>query len=293
LRLSVPFSLNVLLFLLLLFLLATFPPDRAMAAAEEEPSYSFGVFPFLPASRLVGTFAPIAAEVGQALHRRIHYQSASTFEKFMTRLEAEEFDIAFVQPFDYVRLGGPVGYIPVARRRESLSAVFVVREESAALTLVDLKGKTIAMAPEVAALSYLGKAALLEAGFQPGADVTIKYMQDHHSCLQQVVIGTAEACVTGRPALRLFENAMNLKLRILHETPAIPQMLFIVHPRVPATDREIIRTTLLATTLAGVDPGLRTLLMKNDETPFIPTTDADFGEVRRYWQVLESMSNGE
>jgi phosphonate transport system substrate-binding protein len=181
-----------------------------------------------------------------------------------------------------------LSYRPVAKRRESLYAIFVVKEDSPYKNIRDLKGKNIAMAPKVAALSYLGKTALLEAGFDLKRDVTIKHVRGHHSCLQQVIIGNASACTTGLPALRVFEAKMKFNLKILGKTPSIPQMLFVVHSRISDQHREIIRKTLLNTTLKGVAPELKTLLMKNAHNPFISALNADYNMVRQYWKELET-----
>ncbi len=205
----------------------------------------------------------------------------------MAKLERQEFDIAFIRPFDYVGIAENAGYIPVAIRREPLSAIFVVKEESPLADLSDMRGKTIAMAPKEAALSYIGKAALLEVGLSPGDDVIIEHMKGHHSCLQQVLIGTASACVTGRPALRVFQNKMNIELKVLSETKKFPSMLFVVHSRVPESDRRLIEETLLNTTLSDVEPDLRTLLMKDNNPPFMSTANEDYDIIRNLWKQIQ------
>jgi phosphonate transport system substrate-binding protein len=262
-------------------------PARALPQdAGRATAYSFGVFPFLPAARLEAVFAPIAGDLGRAVHRDISYRSAATYEQFSARLARQEFDIAHIQPFDYVRTAAGSGYLPIARRNAILAAIAVVPDESPIRTLRDLRGATVVMPPEVAATSYLGWLALMRAGLDPRKDLTVRYVEDHHSCIHQVLIGNGAACFTGIQSARLFESRTGRKLRVVGRSPAIPQTLFVVHSRVPADDREIIRRTLLDTKLAGLAPELVEFLSEDARGPFIPARDADYDVVREYWQQV-------
>lgn len=286
--------MNKPLHFIILFL-ALFWCHGSISAAEEsneifpdKKEYFLGVFPYLPVAQLEGVFAPIAAEIGRATGKRIHFRSAPDFNSFMTRLERQDFDIAFIQPFDYVKIAAKVGYIPLAKRREPISAIFVVKEQSSLGTLHDLKGKKISMASEYAAISYIGKAILIDNGLLPGTDVSIDHMKGHHSCLQDVLIGHSSACVTGKPALRLFEDKMGIKMKILHETEnSFPGTLFVVHQTVPKHDRIVIEKTILQTRLKEVDPVLRTLLMQNNNPPFETASDEDYNSIRQFWLQIQ------
>lgn len=258
--------------------------ERPSAPAVHE--YTFGIFPYLPLVKLEGTFAPLALELSKALGRAVHYSSAATFEKFSCRLKDAEFDIAYIQPFDYVRIAAPAGYLPVAKRRTPLFALFVVKRENAFKGLHDLKGATVVFPPEESAMAYLGKAALIENGLRPERDMTVRYAKEHHSCLQQVAVGEAAACVTSEASLRAFDRALQEKLRVLEKTPDIPPVLFVVHKRVPPKDRKAIKQTLLKTTLSGVAPELRAPLAADGAKPFIAAAAADYEVVRRYAEVI-------
>lgn len=251
---------------------------------------TFGVFPFLPASRLEAVFAPLAAEISGALQSEVLYQSSSSFEKFADRLANEEFDIAFIQPFDYLKIASQHNYFPLVRRNESLRGVYVVRQDSPLNSIKDLKGKTIAMAPETAALSYLGKISLVENGLIPARDVVVQHFRSHHSCLQEVLIGHADACVTGEPAMRMFTNLNKVQLRILGQTEASAAMLFVAHARVPAERRELIRRVLRQTNLEYLEPGLRTLLKKADQPAFVRAEDRDFDELRALMPQISDLN---
>ena len=118
-------------------------------------------------------------------------------------------------------------------------------------------------------------------------DVKIKYFEDHHSCIHQMMIGSAAACFTGIQSARLYEAKTGAKLRTIARSPSIPQTLFVVHSRVPWKDRETIRRTLLTSTLQGLAPELREFISRDAQQPFIPAEDSDYDIVRQYWSLLE------
>lgn len=286
---QLPLLLLCCLFVLIPAFLQILPP-LAYADQHQNPpaqqEYFYGVSPFLPTARLEGVFAPIAAEISKKTGKTIHYRSANNLKNFTRKLANQEFDIAFIQPFDYVATAEKAGYLPVAKRKEPLSAILVVKKESLLTGISDLRGKTVAMPPLEAALSYIGKAALLDAGLSPDKDVIITHMKGHHACLQQVLLSEASGCVTGRPALRMFENKLHVNLKVLAETRKFPAMLFVVHSRVTEADRRLIRETLLNTTLPEVNPDLRTLLMQDKKPPFIAVTAGDYAIIRDFREQM-------
>lgn len=268
-------------------LLATGAARAVEPAAETAPPLTFGVFPMLPAARLEAVFAPIAGDLGRALGRPVRFRSAASYAKFAERLAQAEFDVAHVQPFDYVRTAARSGYLPVAARNDVLAAVAVVPVESAVTEPAMLAGRIVAMPPAEAAVALLGKAALLEAGLDPTRDVTLRNFEDHHSCIHQAVIGVAAACFAGIQSARLYEATSGRRLRTIARSISIPQTVFVVHERLPPPERERIRQVLLGTRLEGLAPELAAFLAADTRQPFVPARDADYEVVRRLWRQVE------
>jgi phosphonate transport system substrate-binding protein len=196
-------------------------------------------------------------------------------------LRHETYDIALVQPFDYVDAHDKHGYLPLARRGEALEAVIVVREESPLTSILDLKGRIVSNPPADAAVSQLVSMAFRGAGIDPQTGVKRYYAKNHFACLQSVVIGAAEACGTAEQALRTIEKQSQLqaRFRILHKTPSIPHALFVAHKRVPQKDREILLQTILE--WPNTESG-RKILDAGHFVPFVAARDADYEVVRRY-----------
>ena len=185
-----------------------------------------------------------------------------------------------MQPFDYVDAHDKYNYLPLARRGGALKAILVVDEKNSIQSIDELKNKTIANPPKVAAVSHLTSMALIKAGFDPNTDVERSYGKSHFSCMQQVLIGKADACGTAKQAMLHFEKKnMDQRLRIIAESESIPHSLFVVHKRVPEADREKLKKRILdwPNTEAGKE------LLKNGKfIPFIEAKDEDYNIVRNH-----------
>lgn len=245
----------------------------------EHRHYRFGVFPHLPPSRLEQIYRPIALEFKRALHHDIEFRSTGTYEAFADKLADEYYDIAFLQPFDYVWAHDQNGYQAVARRSESLTAIFIVKHDSPLRALTDLQGKVVAHPPRQAAVSMQSRRALRDAGFVLDRDVTTNYYRSHYSCFQQVLINAADACVTARQALRFSAKKLGQAFDIIHETPPLPHTLFAIHKRVPAPERKLIQDTILnwPRTQAG-----KRILANGRLNPFVLATDDKYDVIRRF-----------
>ncbi|MFL6571118.1 MAG: phosphate/phosphite/phosphonate ABC transporter substrate-binding protein, partial [Burkholderiales bacterium] len=200
---------------------------------------------------------------------------------FGDALRNETYDIALVQPFDYVDAHDKHGYLPLARRGEALEAVIVVRQDSPLASIQDLKGRIVSNPPADAAVSQLTSMAFRDAGIDPQTGLKRYYGKNHFACLQSVVIGAADACGTAEQALRTIENQSQLptRFRIVHKTRSIPHALFVAHKRVPQKDRDVLRRTILE--WPNTEPG-RKILDAGHFVPFVAARDTDYAVVRRY-----------
>jgi len=251
--------------------------DSAIAANSGVDNYIFGVFPHLPPRELEKVYAPIAALIGDAIGVKVHLRSSSSYTIFMQNLDEAVFDIVFVHPFDYIRIADHLGYIPIASRGEPLSAIIVVGTGSDITQMQQLIGKKIALPPRVSAVSRLITGHLQKNNIHPGDDLSISNHRSHVSCLQQVLIGAADACGTAAPALRFFEHKMNVKMRTVSETLSIPHTLFAAHPRIPTHQISKIRSVIL--TLQHSEKGQK-IMARGQLLPYKKIQNQDYDIVR-------------
>ena len=279
----------VLVALACLALLAA-PVQRAGAAeanGQTVPGYRFGVFPYMPALTIDRIFGPIGASFAAELGRPVYLKTRSNFEKFAEQLHEQAYDIIFVHPFFYVQAADRYDYLPLARLEGQLTAVALVREERPWRTWSDLAGKIVAMPPALAAASELARIALVDAGLMPGTDTTVRHYRTKVSCLQAVGVGTADACVLPRFVLPQMGAVGDRKLRIMAETPAINQVVFATHRRVPGSDRRKLLDLILS--WPDTDQG-RTILATGAWPRFVRARDADYAQVREYGSRLRMLA---
>lgn len=214
-----------------------------MQDAPEE--YILGVVPFLPPERLELTFGHMAARFAEALGATVRFRTSTTYERYEANLFAEEYDFALVSPFGFVELGSDA-YVPLGRPPGEGRAQFFVLESSALETVKDLKGKTVAVGPAGSAVEVLTVYTLREEGLGLEGDVNLRYFQSPLSCLQQLPAGTASACATQWVARERFAEQMNMRVKVIGESVAIPFGPMVAHRRVPEAQRDTIRDLLMA-----------------------------------------------
>jgi phosphonate transport system substrate-binding protein len=267
-------------FTILLLCVIGFACRGAFAGPGDKP-YEFGVLPYLPLAKIQELYGPMAADFEAKLGRPVWLSSKGDYTQYTAAINKEIYDIAFVQPFDYVVAHDKHGYLPLARRRDSLGALIVVRVDSPITTIQDLRGKTVANPPADALVSHLTSGALRDAGIDPDTGVKREYGKNQFSCMQSVLIGAADACGLGDQALIHFGKEKQLKerFRILLRTKTAPPPLFVVHKRVPQKDRDILLKTILD--WSRTEEG-KNMLSRGFFIPFVAAEDADYESVRRH-----------
>ena len=245
---------------------------------QAQDGYTLGVFPSHPPVRLEDLHGHFANALSLALGRHIEFRTRSNFEAFRDEIEHQTSDIILVQPFDYVVATDKYGYLPLAKADQPLMAVIMVKEGSDLKSLSDLRHKVLAMPPMSAAVSRLSKVALSEIGLDDQSDVTMVHYRTHPACLQAVLIGDADACVTNIVPLRVFQSSKHIVFRILAETESIPHVLFAVHERVPLHDRDVMHRTIIE--LYDTASGKELLSRSGWSKGFVVAKDEDYDVVR-------------
>lgn len=215
------------------------------AADEAKPAYRFAVFPYLPPREIEKIYSQVAKDFSKVLNHPVVFKTSSSYDSFIDAMVSEQFEFAFVQPFDYVDLADNYGYRPLAARENLLRAVIVVPDNSPIKSWQDLRGKTLAMTPKTAAVSFLMFDELKRQGIEIGKDIKVKHYRSHVSCMQQLKIRKADACSTARPAVRFFQNKMKVKLREIGQSNPVPHSLFIAHPSVSIGKSNLIQRRIL------------------------------------------------
>jgi len=247
-------------------------------ATEKSKGYKFGVFPYLPTNRIKKVYSPIARDFERVSGTSILLRTKSSYKTFKEALLKEEYDIAFIQPYDYVLAHDKYNYLPLARRSIPLRTVIIVDKDSEYKELKDLKGKIIATPASHSAVSRITDKTLSDKGFDLNTEVNRKYKKNHFACMQSVIIGEAAACGTAERALKHFGDVkMKAKFRILLNAQEIPNSLFVIHKRVPAETRELLINSIIdwPNTASG-----KKILAGGKIIPMVRTEDSVYDVIR-------------
>ena len=244
-------------------------------------NYTLGVLPYVSATRLEPIYAPISVEMSSALGRRVDFRTTTEDSLFYRKLEQQAYDFALVQPFWYPPAVDRFGYVPLVRFAEPLSAVVMVLADSPISSIDDLIGKTVATPPEITPIAHMIRRELLERGIRPGEDIELKAFRAIDSCIQQVIIKAASACVGPHFAPRMLETKLDIRLRTILETPGIPNFSILAHSRVPLEERRKIKEMLLSWGNGLSDKHLN-LLQRMNTRRLVPAIDTDYDVVRDF-----------
>lgn len=274
----------------ILALLAVVLPAAAAPPAPPDPreppaAYRLGIFPYLTPRSIVEQWGPVSAVMSAALGVPVRLESATSFSGFATGIATRTYDIALIQPFDYAEAVDKRGYIPLARLSAPLVTQFFVRSDSRYRRLADLRGTVVALPPAPSANARMALRALRDHHLVPGRDLEVRYFNANDSCIQQVWIGGASACATAQPPIASFEQRMRASLRPVYDTPAIPHVLFVVHPRVPVAQRERLRKLVIG--WSDDDAG-RALLKRLNFPGFVRVKPGEYDVIRRYGAAVGS-----
>jgi len=246
---------------------------------------TFGVLPYLSTQKMEQVFSPIAARFGALTGRSVMLRSRPDSPRFREQVKQASYDIIFIQPFDYIRVGAANGYIPAARwvagddphDRGYMRAIFVTRVDSMVKRIEDLRDAAVAVPHEEDAASLLGRNALRKHRVA----VRIQVAGNHLACLHQVQVRRAAACISTHPTVTLYEAQHDTLLRRLDTTQAIPSSLFAIHRRVALSHRNLIRAELLS--WHPGNPSAQAYLAGGGWARLYPATDADYDVARTIW----------
>lgn len=253
-------------------------------AWASQDDYVLGIFPYFSASRLEGLYAPMAAELERVSGKPVRLRSATSFQAFLDNLRQGEYDLALVQPFFYVAAVDEMSYRPLVRADRPFRSVVVVMADSPIRQAADLKGRLIATPPAHVPAVHLARHALREQGLSLADEVRFRAFPSADSCLQQLMIGSADACVTGPLGASTFASRHGIAFHTVIESVALPNLAFIVHQRVDPAQGERWRDYL--TGLSNSESG-REVLKSINVRAFVTAQDQDYDPVRRFVQQLD------
>lgn len=251
----------------LLLLVFVLPP------AVAQTTYKFGVVPQFEPRKLSEIWSPILAELEKRTGFQLEKLGSPNIPDFESQFAQGRFDFVYMNPYHSLVAMRTQQYEPLVRDGgEQLFGILVTAKDGAIKKVSDLHGKTVAFpAPNALGASLLMRADLDRVH---KIKITPLWAQTHTSAYLYVALGKVEAAGGVMATLAQQPESVRNKLSILYETRRMPPHPVMVHPRVPAADREKLRQAFLD---LGTTPQGAALLAK---IPFKQVAAANAADYR-------------
>jgi phosphonate transport system substrate-binding protein len=202
----------------------------------------------------------LARHFEKDLGRAVDLYSAPSIRTHVERIVRPDYDIVFTAPHmgRLAQLDG--GYVPIGSFERPLTGVISVRNDGPIKSLDQLRGKTVAINDRLVLNSILTLKDLEKRGIGL-RDLVIVPAASQNSALLSVAAGDVDAAITVNFAIGQIPPERQGELRILFQTeevPGMPSTLILVHPAMPARDRQRLEASLMS--FAATGEGKRFLL---------------------------------
>lgn len=235
-----------------------------------------GVVPQFDLRRIHAVWRPILDELEKRTGLEFALRGAATFSAFERDLAMNEFDLAYINPYEVVAVCEEQGYQPLVRDQQDLYGILVVARNSPIHSVHELKGQTVAFpAPNALGATLMVRAELFD---RHGIEVIPRYVSSHSSVYLNVALEENVAGGGVQKTLQQQKDELQNALRILYKTRSVPAHPLVVHPRVPAPLQEKIRDALLA---MWQDPASQALLSR------VPYSELRPARIEEYHPLAE------
>ncbi len=265
----------------LVLVLAGCQPDSISAPDSSPQLLRIGLLPQQSAEQTRANFEPLFAYVSEQIGRPHELVIGNSYAELLRLFHEGKIDLAFLGGITYLMAERRDGARPLAMRDSDTRFVstFVVRADSSARSLDDLKGKVLAFGSSLSASGHvMGRYYLERQGIHPESffgkivhtgshDRTAYFVRDRRADVGVLNARILESMIAdGRIGAG--------ELRVLWTTPPYPNYVIAVRADLDPNLCEAIREALLA--LAMDDPRHAEILRPLNARYFLPASPQDF-----------------
>ena len=261
-------------------------------AADRPGKLVIGLLPTESAPTVIRLNEPLRAYLEKRLELPVELIVGANYAATSEALRFGRLDVAYLGPVTYILQSRRAKLLPFARPSHAVvgptfQAAVIVPASSPAQTLADLRGKEIAFGdPASTSGTWVPRYQLLEAGLVAGRDYTLRILGAHDAVALAVANGRADA---GGLSLPIYQRLIRVgkiegaKLRVLAESPAIPEYMFTFREGLDPAFREDVRKAFVSIT----DPAVLQVFRAE---AFIAATDSDVDRVRTWIEAIRKES---
>jgi phosphonate transport system substrate-binding protein len=265
------------------------------AQAQPRPDHlTIGLLPGESAPTVMRLNEPLRAYLEKRLNVKVELVVGANYAATGEALRFGRLDVAYLGPVTYILRSRSAKLEPFARPTHAtegptFKAVIIVPADSVAKSLGDLKGQDIAFGdPASTSAAWVPRYQLLEAGLVSGRDYAPRVLGAHDAVALAVASHRVGAGGLSKPIFERLVGEGKIdggKVRILAESPDIPEYMWTFREGVDPAFKEEIRKAFL-------DMNDAEALKVFRATAFVPAVDADVDPVRKWIDAIR-VSNPE
>ncbi len=270
-------------FIFLLLAAACFSLVCTSGQAAEREELVLAIHPYLPAVELHKRFTPLVHYLEGKTGKTIRIDVAADYAEHIKKVGEDLVDFAFFGPAPYVTMTEKYGQKIVLARMEVNGSPFfhgiiIVRNNSSLASIADLAGKRVAFTDPDSTMGYQVPMFMIEeAGVSRDALAAFTFLGSHNNVALAVIGGYFDA---GGVKEEVYAKFKERGLRMLAQSPPIPEHLFAASPKLSPRLAEILKESLLG--LKETPEGQSVLQsIKESTTGFVPVKDSDFDLLRK------------
>lgn len=238
-------ALNVPCGFILAMLLAV--SMAASATENPQPPVEITIGPFLPTLMLIQNYQPLVVFLEQRLKRRVILVTAPDYRTFNERMLRREYTFMIAVANSAVLAISDAGYTPILRPEIYTRPALVVRKNSVAQRVQDMKNLKIATTDAMGVIAMQGVAMLREAGLELPRDVSLQNFANHGVAVNYVLTGEMDGAIISDRALMQMPEDKRDALRVLSvwEKGAAPGVVYLAGNDVSAETVNEVREAIL------------------------------------------------
>lgn len=256
--------------------------SSATMAAEEKPSLTFGVHPYLSPQQLLDKFNPLLAYLSEQTQTKITLQIGQNYQHHVDSFIGGELDFAYFGPASYVELIDAIAEKQPSKPnllarleikgKPTFRGAIVVADDKQFKTLADLKGKRFAFGSKHSTMSYVvPRYHLIEAGVDVEAN-KYAFVGNHNNVALGVLTGQFDA---GGVKEAVYFKQAEQGLKLLQWTTPISEHVLVAQQGLDAKLTQKLRTALLALEDKAILTKIKPTL-----TGFVGAKDSDYDNLR-------------
>lgn len=267
-----------------------FAPFLALLAwsawADEGRPLSFGVINQRSVALTAQSWNPLLAYVGRKAGTPLQLKMGKTAPETTAMTERGEHAFAYSNHM-FTPERDRIGYKVILRMAgPPIHGAIVVREDSPARTLRDLKGQSVAFPSREA---FVGYWLPMDQLVKEGVEVKEMFAGNQEGAMSQLQFGKVAAAAVNKKILENYAQREDFKFRVIWTSDPYLDIPVMVHPSVPAKLVEAVREAFIG---MGRDPeGQKALQASADALEsktlwsFVRAEDKDYDNYRRFYRT--------